>query len=318
MKTVVSTQDLLEFEIKPDDLLQRFRELSREAVAERWGNGDGLVDVACPGCNSLAREQAFERCRLQYQLCSDCGSLYVSPRPSQPSLDEYFLASLPARFWREQVLPATETARREKLVVPRAQWVADGIAEHGSPNARIVDVSSHGRPLVEAMRAEIPDVREVSVAASIDAAAGPLDVVTAFDLLDRIANVAAFVSEARRVLRPGGLLFITAPAISGFELQVLWDRSGYIAPPEKLNLLSADGFMRRFQAPAWEVIEFSTPGVLDVDNVRRAVEASPEHDWPRFVRQLVAQRPEALVAFQEYLQQYRLASFARLLVRKVG
>lgn len=318
MKTVVSVQDLLEFEIKPNDLLQQFRELSQSAVAERWGNGAGLIDAACPACDGKDREPAFERSGLQYQLCRDCGSLYVSPRPSQAALDEYFAASVPSRFWRERVLPATETARREKLAVPRAQWVADGIAEHGSPQACIVDVSSHGRPLVDAMLAEIADTREVTAAASIEGVAGPVDVVTAFDVLDRVADVAAFARQAHRALRPGGLLFITAPASSGFELQVLWDRSGYIAPPEKLNLLSADGFLRRFRGPAWDVIELSTPGVLDVDNVRRAVDASPEHDWPRFVRQLVAQRPEALAAFQEFLQQHRLASFARLVVRKVA
>lgn len=318
MKTVVTVQDLLECEIKPDDLIGRFRELSAAAVRERWASGAGLVEADCPGCGASEKQPAFERSGLHYQECRACRSLYVSPRPTQAALDDYFATSEPARFWREQVLPATDAARREKLALPRAQWVADGIAEHGAAGARILDVSSHGGALVDAMLAEVPDVRDVSAAPSIEAVKTPVDAVTAFDVLDRVSDAAAFVGQVYRALKPGGLLFVTAPAISGFELQVLWDRSVYITPPEKVNLLSAEGFMRRFHEPSWEIIEFSTPGVLDVDNVRRAVEAAPGHDWPRFVKYLVTERPAALAAFQEFLQQYRLASFARLLVRKAG
>ena len=62
--------------------------------------------------------------------------------------------------------------------------------------------------------------------------------------------------------------------MSGFDLQVLWERSTAILPPDKLNLLSAEGWVSRFAAPTWDMLEFSTPGMFDVENVRRATRAA--------------------------------------------
>ena len=37
----------------------------------------------------------------------------------------------------------------------------------------------------------------------------------------------------------------------------------------------------------WELLELSTPGMFDVEIVRRAVEANPSGEWPRVLRALV-------------------------------
>ncbi len=72
-----------------------------------------------------------------------------------------------------------------------------------------------------------------------------------------------------------------------------------------------------FAEPRWEIIELSTPGMFDVENVRRAIQEDPGAAWPRVVRELVLQESEhARLELQEYLQRYRLASFARLIVRR--
>jgi hypothetical protein len=146
---------------------------------------------------------------------------------------------------------------------------------------------------------------------------GPADVVTAFDSLDRAPDVDAFERVVHAALRPGGLLFLTAPTSSGFELQLLWDRSPSLVPPDKLNLLSIEALEALFAAPRWELIEISTPGVLDVELVRGEMLRDPTWQWPRFMHYLLTQRDEAaLLSFQEYLQRYRLTSFARVLARR--
>jgi len=292
MKTVVSLQDLLELEIRPGALVGEYQRLSEEAV--RSWPASALHDVACPGCGSFAARHAFDRFGLAYRECDRCGSVYLSPRPDERTLAEHAASSAPARFWRERVLPETEQVRREKILLPRTDWVHDGIAEY-APGARtVIELAPNG--------GEVP--------------AGPVDAITAFETFDRAADPRALVAAAHRALRPGGLLFATAPSISGFELQVLWDRARTIAPPDKINLLSLRGFAALF-GDGWEILELSTPGMFDVETVRRAVEADPAGPWPRFVRTLVLETSEQQrLEFQECLQRARLASFARLLVRK--
>lgn len=293
MKTVVSLQDLLELEIRPGALLGEYHRLT-EAAVRAWPAA-ALHDVACQACGHPAARPAFERFGLSYKECERCGTVYLSPRPDARLLADQARDSAPARFWRERVVPETEDARREKILGPRADWVHDAIAEYAPAASRIVELSPYG-----------------------DGPEGPADVITAFETFDRAADLPALVRAAHRALVPGGLLFTTAPSISGFELQVLWDRARTVTPPDKINLLSIRGFKALF-ADGWEILELSTPGMFDVETVRRAVEADPAAAWPRFVRTLVTETDEQQrIEFQEYLQRARLTSFARLLVRRLG
>ena len=292
MKTVVSLQDLLELEIRPGALLGEYQRLT-EAAVRAWPRG-ALRDVACQACGHATARPAFDRFGLSYKECERCGTVYLSPRPPAQLLAEHARDSDPARFWRERVMPETENVRREKILGPRADWVHDAIAEYAPSASRIVELSAYE---------EEPR--------------GPVDVITAFETFDRAADLPSLVRAAHRALVPGGLLFTTAPSISGFELQVLWDRARTVAPPDKINVLSIRGFKALF-GDGWEILELSTPGMFDVETVRRAVAADPNADWPRFVRTLVTDTNEQQrMEFQEYLQRARLTSFARLLVRRI-
>lgn len=338
MKTIVSIQDLIEFEIKPGEALAEFYALTEHSIGQQLAAPAVLRSVPCPGCGSSQSNAAFDKYGFTYRQCRDCATVYVSPRPSEAALIDYYRNSPAARFWREKVLPATESARLEKITRPRARWVLDGLAEYAPQAAIGLDLSSHGGALVsELLSAGVAKMIAAGPLADVDfasppanvqvsprllagtASLGPVDFVTAFDAFDRCADVTAFIAAISRVLRPGGLLFLAAPSISGFDLQVLWDRSRAITPPDKLNLLSVEGFNALFAAPGWEICELSTPGMFDVETVRQAVEADPGGGWPRFVCYLLENRDEgARMAFQEFLQAYRLSSFARLLVRKAN
>jgi SAM-dependent methyltransferase len=333
MKTVVSLQDLLELEIRPEGLFAQYYEQLARDVAHCWAGP--VQDAPCPGCGSHDRAPAFHRGPAEYVECRRCGSLFVSPRPDERALVAFYRDAASARFWREQVWPQTAAARLEKIVQPRADWVLDGLAEHAPGATTGLDLSPLGGPLVEAL---CRDSRRRMIAggwaADLDAAhapsparvqpftldtlplAGAVEFVTAFDVIDRAPDVAVLVDRLAQVIAPGGLLFLTAPNADGFDLQVLWDRAPSLVPPDKLNVLSIEGLQRRFAAPAWELIEVSTPGLFDVEQVRRAVAAAPGAPWPRFVTKLVARDAAAHRDFQEYLQRHRLASFARIVARR--
>jgi hypothetical protein len=294
MKTVVSLQDLLELEIRPGALLDEYQRLS-EASVRAWPAAS-LHEVPCPACTSADARPAFNRFGHAYKECGACGSVYLSPRPDDAMLAEHAETSAAARFWRERLLPETEAVRREKILLPRADWVGDALAEYAPDVTQATDLRPH-------------DLSPAAAAASVAA-------ITAFEVFDRAADLPALVRAVRAALVPGGLLFVTAPSISGFELQVLWDRARTMAPPEKINVLSIAGFKALF-GEGWEILELSTPGMFDVETVRRAVAAEPAAPWPRFVRTLVeATTEQQRMEFQEYLQRARLASFARLIVRR--
>ncbi len=333
MKTKVAVQNVHELEIRPARMLAEYHDLVRRAVESWAAAGDSLEAVGCPGCDAGEATPAFDRFGLSYRLCARCSTLFASPRPSAASLRTYYDSSAPARFWREQVLPATRPARAEKISQPRAQWVVDGLAEHAARARTLADISATGSRLGWLNAPGTPgsyalDRLELEGAPSgarvIECSMDELpeqrvsDAITAFDVLDRVFSVPALLSALRKALRPGGLLFLTGTSVTGFDLQVLWDRSPTITPPDKLNLLSIDAFRARFGGGGFELIELSTPGMFDVETVQREVASSPGAAWPRVVRTLMHQLDDqARQDLQEFLQAHRLGSFVRLMARAI-
>lgn len=337
MKTIVSVQEISEFEIKPHVAVARWRELVQAEVKRRWANRSSLTHIVCPYCGQNKTVAAFERCGLFYVECPECGSLYAPYRPDEDELWRWYRESVPARFWREQLLPASEETRLEKVTRPRADWVLDGIAEYVPSACCLVDISPYGRRLVElvtdqdsrltkliaaGMTADLEGVSTSRIQVKPSRVAslpglGPADGVIAIDVMDRAADPAKLVEALKQLVAPGGVIFATTPVASGFEIQTLWERSPTIIPPDKLNLPTVSGLQRLFAAPTWDILELSTPGMFDVEMVRRAIEADPNRDWPRVVRTLVERSgPSGRKELVEFLQANRLTSFARLVIRK--
>jgi SAM-dependent methyltransferase len=314
MKTIVSLQDLNQIEIKPSEANARFLELVEQDCRTRLAPGP-LAPVDCPGCVSPDFSVAFPRFGLEYVSCDGCGTLYVRERPSSDALDQYYSDAESVAFWEEEIYRPTLESRREKLAAPLAQWVLDSIAEKHPEAKRLVDLSTHGALLRSEIKAlgGLSDLLDGRAAL----AAGDVDVVTAFDCVGRTHNLPALIKDVHTALRPGGLMVLTAPAASGLEPLVLWDRSPTIMPPDKLNLLTVEGFEALFSAPEWEIVELSTPGLLDLEIIRHVLDDSTSDPTSRFLSYLFKNRPQRTVnSLVEFLQINRLASHVRLVARK--
>ena len=87
-------------------------------------------------------------------------------------------------------------------------------------------------------------------------------------------------------------------------------------PPEKINLLSYEGMSVLIEKlKGFDILEFSTPGVLDIPNVINHLEDQGDS---KFFNYIITERqyPELLSSFQDYLQMNRLGTFARLALIK--
>ena len=115
------------------------------------------------------------------------------------------------------------------------------------------------------------------------------------------------------MLAADGLFFFTTRTCSGFDLQMLWDKAPYIFVPEHLNLLSVTGLTRLVARGGLDLIELSTPGQLDLELTRHAVQQDPSIELHPFIAYLLEERDELAHAdFQAFLQKHRLSSYARV------
>lgn len=332
MKNIVIFDDYHERDLKPPALLREYLRLSERDVAAFLLTAP-LREVPCPACRSSRTEAAFEKWGMAYKECDDCGTLYVSPRPDDEVLSRYDAESEARRYWRETLAPGSGDARREKIVKPRSEWVVDSTREH-RPDARAyADVSTSQPAYVEELAeeglfervalvdpaiapSETAVARGVTVARSADGTTQRFDVVTLLEVADRTSDVESLFVRVLGMLGQGGLLFMTDVLASGFDIQMLWERAENVFPPDRLNVFTVEGLRALFERHGLEPLEFSTPGILDVEIVSAAVERDPGARLPRFARALLRRGPEVRRAFQEFLQAELFSSYGRALVKR--
>ena len=326
-----------ESDIRPPALFQRYLELvdvEGQALAAR---ADAFVTIGCPGCGAGSGKPDISKSGFQYCICPDCESLFVSPRPTRAEITAYYQTAPSVKFWSTHFFRETREARRERMFRPRAELVGALADRLGLSRATLVDIGSGYGIFLEEVRklgafARVvgvepePDMAALSQSNGFEIVRKPIeamgerelqaDVATAFEVLEHVFDPLDFLRGARRVLRPGGVLMLTTQTVDGFDIQVLWERSKSLAPPQHINLLSRAGMRALAERAGLRLEELSTPGVLDVDIVRNAAAEADAPTLPRFVRTLLGQPEATRAAFQTFLREHGLSSHMRALLRR--
>lgn len=322
-----------EHDIRPADLLDEFFRLLKRDAERLAASSAQFVKVPCPFCGGSGAEPTFTKDGYRYVLCDTCRSLFVSPRPTEAALADYAERSEAVRFWSTHFYRQTAAARREKMFRPRAALAASLLTNRGG---RVVDVGAGYGLFLQELRAlglaDVvgiePDARLAGICREegfevierwveqLEPGLVQADLATCFEVIEHAFDPLSFLQGCARTLRPGGLLLLTTLTSGGFDLQVLWERSRSITPPQHINFPSLDG-MRRLAGRAGLVVkELSTPGELDVDIVRNVLLADPEVPVAPAIRSLVLGDEAQRAELQVLLRRHGLSSHLRCVLRR--
>lgn len=337
MKNAVVFDEYNEIDIKPSDLLQEYIRLTEQDVRNLLLEKGALKDCACTGCGSRAVSSSSEKFGMTYKECSECGTLYISPRPDEATLSNYYKSSAARTFWRGEFSKTTGNKRREKIVKPRFEWIVESTQEYLPRAESYADIGATqygyieevGRdpffrrkamvnPLVDPKALSWPAGIKVVENASWETELKGVDVVSLFEVADRVSDPDALLNQVNGCLNKNGLCFMTAILSSGFDVKTLKEKSDKLYPPDRLNVFSVEGLRGLFGRHGFECLEFSTPGIFDVEIVRKALSLRPDMDVSPFAKYWILKRDaETRKAFQQFLQENLLSSYGRILLRKV-
>jgi len=336
MKNIVIIDDYHEPDFKPSALIKEYLRLVETDIRSYFLKQGKLQMIDCPGCGSNEINSTFAKFGLTYVECSICHSLRISPRPETEAVYRYFTESSARFFWRDQLSKTTQKKRKEKIVKPRYEWIVDSYREYFPDAENILDINTNQSVIVEELVALANFKRKMLFNPFLDSDAidlngieilkgaiddlgleNEIDVITLFEVIDRTVDVDKLFTSIHRVLKDGGLCFITAILSSGFDLQLLWDRADHLIPPDRMNVLSVEGFQALFERHGFKCLEFSTPGILDLEIVARTIKENLEINIPRFVKYMIDNRgAPTKKAFQQFLEANQLSSYGRILVKK--
>ena len=84
-----------EADIRPLDLFNKFIELSISDIESFFSDKTAFVEVSCPACDSNDSEEGLIKYGFRYLICTNCDSLYCSPRPNILQLESCFFPKGP-------------------------------------------------------------------------------------------------------------------------------------------------------------------------------------------------------------------------------
>jgi SAM-dependent methyltransferase len=286
-----------ENDIRPAKLLLEYLRLSAADAQTFFGPDTGFDTRGCPGCGLTRFQPAFQKNGFDLNACEACKTLYVSPVPRSDNLDAFYRDSPSTRYWSNVFFPAVVEARREQIFRPRAEKIRAFLER---PGQRVLDVGAGYGLFLEEVRNLDPDVtvRAVEPGTDLadvcrsknletfegfanDAAADPdwngwADLVTSFEVIEHVVDVGAFIGSLADLTRPGGLILFTGLCGTGFDIEVLGVRSNAVSPPHHLNFISSDGVVALAARTGLQLVDFSTPGELDIDIVCNALAENPD------------------------------------------
>lgn len=330
MKHAIVSAEMLESDIRPPGLRTRFRELALSEVETFFPANSLSRLAACPACESEDLEPAFDKYGYSYGRCRTCESVFARDRPTAEAMAAYYAESRAGKV-RSEYLAGHPTTDVAEVLRARVDWVWTFTSGRLSGPVDLLDVgTSYAAILAELLDLGIfrnvlsvdpaPSIAPYLARSGVEVTSELVEagVVTAFEQLEHQANPRSFIARVAAATRDGGMLFLTTRSISGFDLQVLWDRSPYIFFPEHLNLFSIEGLQICLEQNGFEILELSTPGHLDIEFVRQTLEDDPTLEVPRFVRYLLERRSEhARRELQVFLQKTQLSSHVRIVARRL-
>ena len=308
--------------VKPLDQLQAYRAFCTQTTARVLANGPVRRRQRCPVDAQQMVSYGSVADGVSYVRCPGCQSLFLEQLP-----DSSVWSRLLDEVSRFRQAPngfhaALAQSRTDTVYAPKLDWIQDTLRLQHLTRPRILEVVVGPSPFTQLLRESglgqvvVTDDASAVLASPPAAADASAEVVILLELLDAVDDPVALLKAAFRRLVKDGVLFVTALVASGFDMASLGARNLYLCPPDRTNCFSLRGLSSLLTRAGFQLVEVSTPGVLDVEIVHAHLRQDPSVELSPFERQVIESEGETRQAFQAFLQTQGLSSFARLVGRK--
>ena len=325
-----------EEEIRPANIFEEYLRLSALDIQEYFKDSETEI-ISCPACGSESNNHEFIKHGFSYVTCNHCGSLFQSPRPKISAFESFYNESTSSKYWAEKFFPSVAEARREKIFIPRVEYLHEFCKSHEFFPETIVDVGAGYGIFLEEWKKKYSDIRTIAIEPSVSLAQvcrekgievvesivenvtgydECADMVVCFEVLEHFHEPLSFIETLSSLVKPGGYLMVSTLGVDGFDIQTLWEKSNSVSPPHHINFLSINGFHELFKRAGFIETEVSTPGVLDVDIVKNACRKDPTVlKDNRFIKKIIGNE-NLSDNFQQFLISENLSSHVWVFSRK--
>ena len=333
--------NITEEKIRPQKLFDEFLRLAKKDTY-KFFKKVRFFRIKCPACLSEKTNFAFKKDGFSYEVCSQCETLFVNPRPKPKIFDRYYREGKSIKYLSNCLYKKTEASRRKMVHQPKIQLVNQLIPKfyRTQKGIALVDIGAgYGTFCSEFVKNYKGSVNIYPIEPSpylakacrdkgIEVINKPLEEVTAsdldgkykkiftcFELIEHLSDLERFFTTCRKLLKRKEILVLTTLNGLGFDIQLLWSKSKAVFSPHHLNFFNPNSAIMLMQRHGFRIAEVSTPGRLDVDIVTKSVDLLGENRfWSYFLQRL---GPRGRDELQKFLQRFNLSSHMVIVAQKI-
>jgi SAM-dependent methyltransferase len=195
--------------------------------------------VKCDLCGSdrhhpyLNTTDRFSDTMHTLSICNDCGLVFLSPRPSESELAQYYPDEYEAYLLPEEKRSSTEQWHARKALTMQLNYVE----RYSHRRGRLLDIGCAtgnymhlarqrgwdvlGIEIIEKAARVARDTYHLPVISStvetVELPPGSLDVVTLWDVVEHLPSPRVAFQRLHEFLKPGGMVFFSIPNLNSFD-----------------------------------------------------------------------------------------------------
>lgn len=309
----------LDYKMKSDAFYNKEIDIVKSFV-EKHGRKNIQIGK-CPVCKRGIGNQFYSKWDVDYVRCDECKTVYALC--DNKTLLDYRENLELQKFRLSEDYQNQITEKREHIWEEFLDWifVRSFRFMRRCEGLNIIDVGNrfngYSKCIENSKLCGVYDLRDSILRGKMELIKdGDADIVLYLDQMQNEINPSEKIVEFKKYLKDDGLLILNTRAGSGFDIITLKDKNDKIYPYEHIMLPSVKGLVCMLEENGYEVIEITTPGVMDVKYVLDNKDELLDADI--FVKYLMEESNQStLQEFQRFLQKSQMSSFVCVIARKV-
>ncbi len=326
-KHTVITDDISDVMIHPETVFGELKTLWKEYLSGAGMPLSKWVSIKhCIACNADDIYTFFSIWDYRYDRCRTCASVFLNPQPPQLLYEAAFFDSPISAFINSPDVQNKYLDRFKKTIHPLLSEIMDGSRNN---KMRILEVFGRNRHILDYLNSQ-QKVREYLrfQAGLKDESGSSLSITRLDEVEDNSCNLILLLMSVEQMRTPAemfpilsgkltgdGRMVILARLGSGIDIQLLRGNNTSIFPLEHISLLSVEGYEHLCKRAGLEILELSTPGLLDTEYLRQHYQKHSDEDdvfqyFFKYRTQLDIKR------LQQFIQEVRLSSALKLICKR--
>lgn len=275
---------------------------------------------ACPVCCSQNLDVFCKKWDVEYIRCDDCETIFAAVEEQE--LEQYRQHTELKNFRVSKPYQKEAAEKRELTWMESMDWMTFRTFRYLGKNKglSVLDIGNRYEAYAKAIR-DLPLTGsyrlEESILHTASLAKGfvqKADLVLYLNQMQQSLEPRKKLKQISEKMKPGALLFFSTRMGTGFDVLTLKEHAK-IFPYEHLFLPSKKGMDMLFQEAGFQVLEYATPGRMDVGTAAKQIKDIAKDHY--FIRSLMKNGDNYDYAeFQRFLQKSGMSSYAQIVAKK--